>query len=301
MTELHPVPQSRRERRALEEAQRAAGSAAEVRTVVTPASIPASLLTPIPTAPRVAPVLAVPVKVVKRAPRKKFGARILPAFAMLFAGALLVGVSVPANAFIDPEVDAALDAPVAKALPGQSLAVDELATTVEITRDEFKTTSYAERLQDRYANPSYSYSATSGAVRWPFPYPVPISSGYGQRTSGCNGCSSIHHGIDFTPGAGAPIYAIASGTVSHAEISNSGLGNQIMIDHVINGQKVSSFYGHMASKSSPLKVGDTVKVGDLVGLVGATGVATGPHLHFEIWLDGAQSNPYLWLKANAVN
>jgi len=299
MTELNPVPQSRRERRALEEAQRAAAPAPEVGPVVS--TVPASLLAPIPTPRRVAPVLAVPVKPVKRQPRKKFGARILPAFAMLFAGALLVGVSVPANAFIDPEVDAALDAPVTKLLPAQSLEVDPQAATSAITRDEFKTLSYAQQLQDRYGNVSYNYRVTSGPVRWPFPYEVPISSGYGPRAAGCNGCSSMHHGIDFTPGAGAPIYAIASGVVSHAEVSNSGLGNQIMIDHVIKGQKVSSFYGHMASKSSPLKVGDKVEVGDLVGLVGATGVATGPHLHFEIWLDGAQTNPYVWLKANAVN
>jgi len=299
VSDLTPVPQSRRERRALEEAQRTGTTAPPV---VVPMSqpVPLSFTTPVAPAPRVAPVMK---PAPRPAPRKKksFGARIFPAFAMLFAGALLVGVSVPANAFIDPDVDAALDAPAALSLPAQSLEVDAGAEAAAVERGEFRTTSYAQLLQKKYGNVSYNYAVTTGAVRWPFPYSVPISSGYGERAAPCRGCSSIHHGIDFTPGAGAPIYAIASGTVSYTEVSDSGFGNQVMIDHVIKGQKVSSFYGHMAMKSSPLKIGDKVEVGDLVGLVGATGVATGPHLHFEIWLDGVQTNPYVWLKANTIN
>jgi murein DD-endopeptidase MepM/ murein hydrolase activator NlpD len=298
VTDLTPAPQSRRERRALEEAQRTGVTAPPV---VVPMSDPVPLVfsTPVAPAPRVAPVMKVAPKPVRN--KKSFGARIFPAFAMLFAGALLVGVSVPANAFIDPDVDAALDAPAAASLPAQSLSVDAAAKATTVERGEFRTTSYAQLLQEKYGNVSYNYNVTTGAVRWPFPYAVPISSGYGERAAPCRGCSSVHHGIDFTPGAGAPIYAIASGTVSYTEVSDSGFGNQVMIDHVIKGQKVSSFYGHMAMNSSPLKIGDKVEVGDLVGLVGATGVATGPHLHFEIWLDGAQTNPYVWLKANAVN
>lgn len=299
MTELTPAPQSRRERKALEEAQRTRSTAPPV---VVPMSepVPLALTTPVATAPRVAPVVATPPRPVPRK-KKTFGARIFPAFAMLFAGALLVGVSVPANAFIDPDVDAALDAPAAVALPGQSLTVDAATEAATVERGEFRTTSYAQLLQQKYGNVSYNYAVTTGSVRWPFPYAVPISSGYGERAAPCRGCSSIHHGIDFTPGEGAPIYAIASGTVSFTEVSDSGFGNQVTIDHVIKGKKVSSFYGHMAMNSSPLKTGDKVEVGDLVGLVGATGVATGPHLHFEIWLDGVQTNPYVWLKANTVN
>jgi hypothetical protein len=299
VTDLTPAPQSRRERRALEEAQRTGTTAPPVVVAMTE-PVPAAYSIPVASAPRVARVIP-PAPHVTPRKKKSFGARVFPAFAMLFAGALLVGVSVPANAFIDPDVDAALDAPAAAALPGQSLEVDAATEAATVDRGEFKTTSYAQLLQQKYGNVSYNYNVTTGAVRWPFPYAVPISSGYGERAAPCRGCSSVHHGIDFTPGAGAPIYAVASGTVSYTEVSDSGFGNQVMIDHVIKGQKVSSFYGHMAMNSSPLHIGDKVEVGDLVGLVGATGVATGPHLHFEIWLDGAQTNPYTWLKANAVN
>ncbi len=74
----------------------------------------------------------------------------------------------------------------------------------------------------------------------------------------------------------------------------------MFIDHVINGQKVTSVYAHMQEGSSSLQVGDVVTAGEFVGLVGATGAATGPHLHLEIRLDGVvQVDPFAWLKANA--
>jgi murein DD-endopeptidase MepM/ murein hydrolase activator NlpD len=57
----------------------------------------------------------------------------------------------------------------------------------------------------------------------------------------------------------------------------------------------------MIAGSSPLVVGQTVKVGDLVGLVGSTGASTGAHLHLEIHLDGVFVDPFAWLQANAVN
>ena len=219
---------------------------------------------------------------------------------MLFAGALLVGVSVPANAFIT-ETDVA-DAPVAtnEAVPSQTLAIAGDLDAASVARDAFSVTSHAEMLRLKYGNRSYGYSATSGAIRWPFPVAVAISDGYGERVSPCRGCSSFHKGVDFTPGAGTAIFSIAKGTVVASESTNNGFGTQVAIEHVIKGQKVTSFYGHMKAGSVPLKVGQTVAVGDFVGLVGATGAAMGAHLHLEIWLDGVQVDPYAWLKRNAV-
>ena len=83
--------------------------------------------------------------------------------------------------------------------------------------------------------------------------------------------------------------------------ANNGFGTQVAIEHVINGQKVTSFYGHMKAGSVPLAIGQTVAAGDFVGLVGETGAAVGAHLHLEIWLDGVQVDPYSWLKRNASN
>jgi murein DD-endopeptidase MepM/ murein hydrolase activator NlpD len=150
------------------------------------------------------------------------------------------------------------------------------------------------------ARSSFDYSVNStGPIRWPFPAAVQISSGYGDRAAPCRGCSSNHKGIDFTPGTGTPIFAMADGVVTTAEYAGA-YGQHVVITHEIDGQKVTSLYAHMQSGSSPLQVGQQVKVGDLVGLVGRTGAATGAHLHFEITLDGENVDPYEWLQVKAV-
>lgn len=232
------------------------------------------------------------------AKRKKAASSLLSFGAMLFAGALLVGVSVPANAFMS---DAApLTAATTAALEGQSVAVSAEALAADTTRAAYTVTSYAELLRARYGNRSYSYTVGVGPIQWPFPYAVPISDGYGERVAPCRGCSSFHKGTDFTPGGGSAIYAISAGVVSHAEVSDYGMGNNVIIDHVINGVRVQSMYAHMQMNSSPLKVGDVINVGDFVGLVGDTGTAIGAHLHLEILVNGVQVDPYAWLKTNAA-
>lgn len=136
-------------------------------------------------------------------------------------------------------------------------------------------------------------------VQWPTALHTKISDGYGPRASPCNGCSSMHLGTDFDAGYGAEVRAIAAGVVVKANEPFSGsLGNFVSIEHEIDGQAVTSVYGHMQYDSSPLKVGDTVKVGQFVGLVGSTGATTGPHLHFELWIGGSSVNPVEWLRAH---
>ena len=223
--------------------------------------------------------------------------------AMLFAGALLVGVSVPANAIITATVDPAAVVTTEAFVPGQSLAVssDVVSAAASPKRETPTVTSYAEMLRERYGNRSYTYSATTGAIRWPFPFAVPITDGYGERVAPCRGCSTFHQGVDFTPGDGTPITAIAKGTVVFTEVTNSGIGNQVQIEHTIGGKKITSVYAGMQMNSSPLRVGDAIAVGDFVGLVGATGVATGPHLHFELLVGSTKVDPFAWLKKNATN
>ena len=240
------------------------------------------------------------VKVVVRRParpRKRLGAKLLSMGALLFAAALLVGTTVPANAFIS--TDAQLEA-APKTAAGQTVEVSDIAVADAAARANYTVTSYAEQLRQKYGNRSYSYTVGVGPVRWPFPYAVPVSDGFGERVAPCRYCSSFHTGVDFTPGAGTPIYSIAAGTVSFTEVSSSGFGNQVMIDHVINGKTVTSMYAHMQMNSSPLQVGQVVQAGEFVGLVGSTGVATGAHLHLEIHLNGEPTDPFAWLKANAA-
>jgi murein DD-endopeptidase MepM/ murein hydrolase activator NlpD len=219
--------------------------------------------------------------------------------AMVFAAALLVGMSVPANAFISAESLTANASPVRvvekEVLPGQSLAVSPDAASIAPIRDNYEVISYAQLLQLKYSGVSYAYTATTGAVRWPFPYPVPITDGFGDRVGG------FHKGVDFVPGGGTPIYAIADGIAAVAGEDYSGYGNHVIIQHDLGGVDVESLYAHMISGSSPIVQGQEIKVGDFLGLVGDTGVAYGAHLHFEIHINKVPIDPFAWLQANAVN
>ena len=233
------------------------------------------------------------------APKKSAGKRILSFAAMLFAGALAVGMTVPANAFDfgndDPELAKSL------ALPAQSLEVDPTLVSFS-ERDAWSVTSWAEMLRQRYGNRSFDYTIGNGPVRWPFPYAVPISSGFGDRAAPCRGCSTSHSGVDFSPGNGAAIFAIADGVVVEHGESGTSWGNYVVIEHSIDGETVFSGYAHMQSASSPLNVGDVIKVGDFVGLVGSTGQATGAHLHFTISIGErmAYVDPFTYLKLKAT-
>lgn len=231
------------------------------------------------------------------AEKKPLGKRLLSFGAMLFAGALAFGLTVPANAF-----DTGEDEPLADtlAMEAQTAEVDPAlaaASATSVQRDAWSVTSWAEMLRLRYGNRSFDYTVGTGPVRWPFPYAVPISSGFGDRAAPCRGCSTWHNGIDLTPGHGAAIFAIADGTVAATSSGGTTLGVWALIEHQIDGQTVFSGYAHMISGSTPLVVGQEVKVGDFVGLVGGTGQATGSHLHLTIAVGERESyvDPYTFL------
>lgn len=131
------------------------------------------------------------------------------------------------------------------------------------------------------------------AIQWPFKVGVAMSSPYGQRWG------RLHAGIDLVPGEGAPIQAIADGTVRTATESGGAYGVTIYIDHVIDGQVVTSHYAHMQHGSMQVKTGDKVKVGDVIGRVGNTGRSYGAHLHFEIIINGSTVDPLPWMQRNA--
>jgi len=137
-------------------------------------------------------------------------------------------------------------------------------------------------------------------VQWPVAASTPILGNFGNRAVICSGCSAFHSGTDFSAPAGSAILAIADGTVTEVGPDGS-LGTFVKIEHVIDGQTVDSTYAHMVSGSMPFQVGDVVKGGTQVGLVGMTGIATAPHLHFEIRLGGpfgTAVNALPWLKAH---
>ena len=230
-------------------------------------------------------------------PKSSAGSKFLSLGALLFSGALLIGMSVPANAFIT-------DASPLPGKPletlGQSIEVSDEAAFSTPARDGFTVTSYAEMLRLKYASAPATYTTTTGAIRWPFPYAVTITDRFGDRPNGTSG-TSHHNGIDFTPGNGTPIYAVAAGTVSVHSDDAYGYGNHVILSHNVNGMVFDSLYAHMQTGTSPLNAGDVVEVGDFLGLVGDTGQSYGAHLHFEIRIGGTPVDPFAWLQANAVN
>lgn len=239
--------------------------------------------------------------VVRASTRKKsFGARLLSFGAMLFAGTLAFGMTVPANAFDWSQSGDTALAEAYMTFEPQSVEVDPTLVSFS-ERDAWSVTSWAEMLRLRYGSRSFDYNVGSGPIRWPFPYAVPISSGFGDRAAPCRGCSTAHSGIDFTPGYGAAIFAVADGTVVDVSGGGSSWGTYVVIQHQIDGQTVFSGYAHMVSGSTPLAVGDEIKVGDFVGLVGATGQATGAHLHFTIAIGERMHyvDPFTYLKTYA--
>lgn len=137
-------------------------------------------------------------------------------------------------------------------------------------------------------------SSSGGAVRGQggyFVWPVSgqITSPYGWRTHPVYGGRSFHTGIDIGVGHGTPIDAARSGRVVDAGYMGA-YGLAAIIDH---GEGMATLYAHMSSIR--VSVGQQVRTGDVVGLVGSTGYSTGPHLHFEVRVNGSHQNPMNWL------
>lgn len=128
---------------------------------------------------------------------------------------------------------------------------------------------------------------TSSSVQYPFDVGVPLTDGFGPRMFPVSG---FHDAQDFAPGYGAPVRSIADGSVIESGPTSDGCGFGLKIKHRIEGQDVESRYCHLAA--APLVgLGDKVRVGQFVALVGATGIAFGPHLHMVIQVDGKAVDP----------
>jgi len=129
---------------------------------------------------------------------------------------------------------------------------------------------------------------------WPAAYSKSITCKYGPRIHPITKKKSTHTGIDIRAAMNTNIYATASGQVIKAGW-NTAYGNMIIIDH---GNGITSLYGH-ANKLC-VKVGDTVKQGDIIMKAGSTGYSTGPHLHFEVRKNGTPQDPKNYLDYSGV-
>jgi murein DD-endopeptidase MepM/ murein hydrolase activator NlpD len=135
---------------------------------------------------------------------------------------------------------------------------------------------------------AYSSPIQQRAVSVPSRMPLEgsqLTSGFGMRTHPVLGGRRAHAGIDLAAPTGTPVYATADGVIGRADWYSS-YGLYISINH---GAAMETRYAHLSRLA--VTAGDNVKKGDLIGYVGSTGRSTGPHLHYEVRIDGLAVNP----------
>jgi murein DD-endopeptidase MepM/ murein hydrolase activator NlpD len=153
----------------------------------------------------------------------------------------------------------------------------------ELEQDSREVEEMLRRMQQTPEGQERLAQAWRGKLQWPTR--GRISSGYGYRVHPIYRVRKMHTGIDIAVPTGTPIRAAAGGTVVHAS-RWGGYGNCVIVDH---GGGYATLYGHC----SRIAVAESqlVKVGQVIAYAGSTGLATGPHLHFELRRDGRPTNP----------
>ena len=163
-------------------------------------------------------------------------------------------------------------------LPGEGNGFERALTRVSIARAQ------ADRL---------SRTLVRVPLRKPVTGEIDLSSTFGARIDPFLHIPAMHTGLDFRGDAGDPIHATAAGKVVNAGWSG-GYGKMVEIDH---GNGLSTRYGHLSQID--VKVGDDIRIGQVVGRMGSTGRSTGPHLHYETRIDGEAVDPQKFLHAGA--
>jgi murein DD-endopeptidase MepM/ murein hydrolase activator NlpD len=159
------------------------------------------------------------------------------------------------------------------------------STLDELQRQEDELSKQSEEINQEIKKIMSKNKYSGGIMRWPSPSCTIITSPYGMRFHPILKKNELHTGIDIGARMGASTIAAASGIVIVAGWK-TGYGNTIIIDH---GGGVATLYGH--SSRLLVSVGDRVKAGQTIAKVGSTGWSTGPHLHFEVRINGSPVNP----------
>lgn len=165
-----------------------------------------------------------------------------------------------------------------------SIESDRESTLAEIDALEQQSAALAARIreaQQRASTPATVAPSGSGMLGWPVSGPV--TSSYGVRWG------RMHEGIDIAVGEGTPVHAAAAGTVIYAGWMG-GYGNLVVVDH---GNGLSTAYAHNSSLA--VAVGQSVAAGEVVSYSGNTGNSTGPHVHFEVRMNGSAVDPLGYL------
>ena len=172
----------------------------------------------------------------------------------------------------------------------EAIAKSESAYYAALSKEEAERIAALNRQNNNKGSSSNSSGATNtGGWLYPLPYQCQVTDSYGYRIHPLTKKYSWHNGVDFGPAAGTAILAAKSGTVTTAAYSGAW-GYYVVINH---GDGYSTLYAHQPSLS--VSVGDYVTQGQTIGYVGSTGYSTGPHLHFTIYYNGSDVNPFNYI------
>ncbi|WP_301750930.1 M23 family metallopeptidase [uncultured Erythrobacter sp.] len=206
------------------------------------------------------------------------------------ASAILVSAAAPALANTANSAATTTSADVTQPLrEGQPEVVD---TGDARFKSIFSSWTAMERTSPTFGSSAevtaYSSPIPQRAVSVPSRMPLEgasLTSGFGMRTHPVLGGRRAHAGIDLAAPTGTPVYATADGVIGRADWYSS-YGLYISINH---GAAMETRYAHLSRLA--VAAGDNVKKGDLIGYVGSTGRSTGPHLHYEVRVEGLAVNP----------
>lgn len=222
-----------------------------------------------------------------------FAFRGAPKLVATTACAVLVSAAAPAFANTNSAASTTSSADVVQPLRDAG----EIADSGDARFKSLFTTIIANERTSPIAGPTTGAAEVTTAYSSPIPQrgiSVPsrmplegaaLTSGFGMRTHPVLGGRRQHQGIDLAAPSGTPVYATADGIVSRADWFSS-YGLFISIEH---GASMQTRFGHLSRLA--VAAGDSVKKGDLIGYVGSTGRSTGPHLHYEVRVEGLAVNP----------
>ena len=203
---------------------------------------------------------------------------------------LQVDITQAASVITSLQSDISKNASVLSTLDSQEAALQsQIQAKVKQLNEQKKAEEEANRNNNNGGSSggnSGGSSVGTGNLVWPS-YCTYITSRQGPRVHPITGEYKNHGGTDIGASYGSAIYAADSGkVVSSSDGWNGGWGNYVMIDH---GNGMQTLYAHMSSRA--VSVGQTVKRGQTIGYVGSTGMSTGPHLHFEMYVNGSRIDP----------
>jgi murein DD-endopeptidase MepM/ murein hydrolase activator NlpD len=199
-------------------------------------------------------------------------------------------VAVVTTAFVGAGIVAIGASAMPDAKAPDSAALKNLGLDAQTATDLAARADAAGRASRSNADRTTVAAALTQADAWVLPLEnYQFTSPYGMRWG------SLHAGDDLAAPEGTPFKAVHDGTVVLAQYYG-GYGNAIIIDH---GNGIETVYGH--SSKVMVRVGQKVKAGDVIGLVGNSGHSFGSHLHFEVHVDGTPTDPIPWMRAHGVD